>query len=251
MPTERGDLLATDMLATQQVHVGPPCSRQHALHHAGDTARRPIPGYRPGQDPVSDRRSALITDRIPPPAAVEAVFPEALFAAAAVPAGDERAHVGHREEPAAGVQAQRPSHGNGFPNRPTADASGGARQGAKGACAQGRMPVVWQWIPRSSKGQAPAPAQVLPSSPRRASRGRRSARARSRVRSPAPRRGRGWARASRGTRPAHGPRPRGPGWPPTRSRGRPPGQPGEVGATLRECRPAAPPGLRLTPISPA
>ena len=51
---------------------------------------KPIPGYRPGQDPSVSSRSALITDRTTPPAAGEAVFPEALFAAAAVP-GDELA----------------------------------------------------------------------------------------------------------------------------------------------------------------
>ena len=84
------------------------------------------------------------------------------------------------------AQAELPLHGNGFPNRPITDASGGARQGADrcirseaaarceaaapgldrkdvcrwwsprgahGACAQGRMPVVWQWILRSTKGQ--------------------------------------------------------------------------------------------------
>ena len=27
-------------------------------------------------------------------------------------------------------------------------------RGQRGACAQGRMPVVWQWIPRSTKGQS-------------------------------------------------------------------------------------------------
>ena len=88
------------------------------------------------------------------PAAGEAVFPEALFAAAAVPAGDERAHVGHREEPAAGVQAERPSHGNGFPNRPTADASGGARQGAKGGVCSRPDACCVAIDSRSTKGQS-------------------------------------------------------------------------------------------------
>ena len=51
----------------------------------------PIPDIARPPTPSVTCRSALITDRTPPPAAGEAVFPEALFAAAAVPAGDERA----------------------------------------------------------------------------------------------------------------------------------------------------------------
>ena len=40
----------------------------------------------------------------------------------------------------------------------------------RGACAQGRMPVVWQWIPRSTKGQSAgagpgAPVFVSPRGP--------------------------------------------------------------------------------------
>ena len=53
------------------------------------TARRPIPDIARARTPSVTCRSALITDRTQPPAAGEAVFPEALFAAAAVPARDE------------------------------------------------------------------------------------------------------------------------------------------------------------------
>ena len=53
------------------------------------TARRPIPDIARPRTPSVTCRSALITDRTQPPAAGEAVFPEALFAPAAVPAGDE------------------------------------------------------------------------------------------------------------------------------------------------------------------
>ena len=55
------------------------------------TARRPIPDIARARTPSVTCRSALITDRTQPPAAGEAVFPEALFAADAVPAGDELA----------------------------------------------------------------------------------------------------------------------------------------------------------------
>ena len=51
----------------------------------------PIPDIARPRTPSVSCRSARITDQTPPPAAGEAVFPEALFAADAVPAGDERA----------------------------------------------------------------------------------------------------------------------------------------------------------------
>ena len=55
------------------------------------TARWPIPDIARPPTPKVTCRSALINDRTQPPAAGEAVFPEALFAPAAVPAGDELA----------------------------------------------------------------------------------------------------------------------------------------------------------------
>ena len=55
------------------------------------TARRAFPDIARARTPSVTCRSARITDRIPPPAAGEAIFPEALFAAAAVPARDELA----------------------------------------------------------------------------------------------------------------------------------------------------------------
>ena len=55
------------------------------------TARGAHPGYRPGQDPVSHLQERPHHRPAPPPPAGEAVFPEALFAAAAVPARDELA----------------------------------------------------------------------------------------------------------------------------------------------------------------
>ena len=52
----------------------------------------PIPDIARATDPASHlQERTLITDRPPPPAPGEAVFPEALFAPAAVPAGDELA----------------------------------------------------------------------------------------------------------------------------------------------------------------
>ena len=51
----------------------------------------PIPDIARARTPSGTCRSARITDETTPPAAGEAVFPEALFAADAVPAGDELA----------------------------------------------------------------------------------------------------------------------------------------------------------------
>ena len=55
------------------------------------TARWAIPDIARARTPSVTCRSGRITDRTPPPAAGEAVFPEALFAPAAAPAGDELA----------------------------------------------------------------------------------------------------------------------------------------------------------------
>ena len=55
------------------------------------TARWAIPDIARARTPSVTCRSGRITDRTPPPAAGEAGFPEALFAPAAAPAGDELA----------------------------------------------------------------------------------------------------------------------------------------------------------------
>ena len=181
----------------------------------------------------------------------------------------ERTH--HRPDPTASSRRGRLPRGAVRSCRRARGGRARARRPSRGTSSwrSGRTPVTRQRIPESTDGRcvgwsaagckggralkagcllcgnrfldrprvkAPAPAQVLPSSPRRASRGRRSARARSRVRSTAPRGGPGSARASRGTRPesAWPSTSAGPGWPPTRS-----------------SRPAAGPARRWSCATPA
>ena len=115
------------------------------------------PGHGPRDPPA---RSALIVDRTQPPAAGEAVFPEALFAPTAVPAGDELGCIVPAAALRAGERGDRPrDRGKPQPQHPDAATRSPGAPGRPGLAAAATC--------RCRPGPRPSP-RTSPSAPRRA-----------------------------------------------------------------------------------